>query len=85
MSINETISGAATSTTTTPTSVTSDIVVERPAAGRVFLEQQVSGGNWVVAEEVKQAAQVVLTPDTSITYRFRAEGVGQAVRVFFGP
>lgn len=83
MAINETISGTGVSSSTTPASVTTDVVVENP--GGIILEAQVTGGNWVPIKKITKSSMTVLTPDSSITYRFRAEGVTQTTRVYFGP
>ena len=84
MSINETIVNKGTSSETNPTATISDIVIEGNGKGAIILEEKVTGGKWVPITN-RTGGYCISTPDSTITYRFRAIDVEDAVRVFMGP
>ena len=72
------------SATTTATSPTTDVVVEKTGSGDVFLELKTPNGGWLPITS-QTGAFVVPTPDTTIEYRFRPSDLSGEARVYFGP
>jgi hypothetical protein len=84
LALNETITGNAVSSTYTPTSVITDVVVESNGRGSIYLECQVPSGQWIGVSSFIGAYKLN-TPDSAILYRFRADDVQDNVRVYMGP
>ena len=79
------LSGAAVSSTFTPTKDISEYKIRRNASpGDVFLESYNPETNeWNV--ETKGGSGAMFTPDPAITYRFRSTGVGADFTYYMGP
>ena len=83
--LNEILTGQQVSSTFSPTSPVTDIVVSAGGAGEVWLEVQLpTSGAWVPITN-KRGAFSVQTPDTGLTYRFRADLYGGEAEVYAGP
>jgi len=82
MAIDETITGNNTSTEFIPTGSLAEVLVEAESDGLVSLEEK-AGGDWHKLTDAT-GAYVVSTPDYAnvMTYRFRAHGLTDSVRVF---
>jgi hypothetical protein len=84
MALNETITGDETSSSYLPSNTITNAIIESNGRGQVYVECQVPGGQWVGAGH-EIGAFCMSTPDSAIKYRFRAVGVKEPVRVYFGP
>lgn len=84
--VDETITGTATSTVFTPSNGVSDVVNEAVQGdGEVVLEcKSPTSTAWKLVSR-ETGAFNVLTPDTAVTYRFRARNVTGTPRVYMGP
>ena len=84
--INETITGDGASAATNPTSATSVVIVEHSQhhEGSIWLQMKSSSGDWVSVAPIS-GAMTACTPDSSVSYRFKAVGIKENVRVYFGP
>lgn len=85
--INESFSADGTSASAVPGEIMSDVIIDGTWSGRVFLECLASGSTeWVKLWETStDAAVIASTPDTGVSYRFRAVVVSGTVNVYFGP
>lgn len=85
MPINETLIGDGLSAELTPLDSMTDVVIAgEAAAGLVFLQVKAFGGIWVNVTN-QSGAYVVMTPDPTLLYRFRASNLLSPVHVFMGP
>ena len=72
---------------TVPSGNLSEIVIELVSdrmTGKIFLEKKTPNGDWIPAISPKSGTYVIYAPDTSITYRFRANQHTGQNRVYFG-
>ena len=84
MPIQETISGNTPSAETAPANGVSDAVVEIDGPGVVYLEVKAPNTGWKSIGLLSGSVSVI-TPDTSLVYRFRPEEVEKQANVYFGP
>jgi hypothetical protein len=84
VSLNETITGNGVSSTYTPSTILTDVVVDDNGRGNIYLECQAPNGEWIGVSS-RIGAYSVNTPDSSILYRFRADEVQDSVHIYMGP
>jgi len=83
--INEPITGSNVSSETSPVESMSDVVIAGEAAGLVFLQVKSPNTTEWVNITNQSGAYVVMTPDPTLLYRFRASKLLLPVQVHFGP
>ena len=70
---------------TTPASSISEVVIENVNGGpegRIILQEKTPNGDWINVSS-RSNSYIVLTPDTNITYRFKANQHKGNSRVYF--
>ena len=90
MSLDTTVTGNATTASTNPTELNSEVIVNGVASmsgGRVVLEVKPSGWSsdkWAPVSD-QTGSYALATPDLALEYRFRAVNCDETVNVYFGP
>lgn len=88
MPINETLTGSMPSTITMPNATAMDCMVSGDFGknGSVTLYHQQPGKDWLALKTwfADSEPMIVLSPDTSIQYRFESKNV-ESVDVYLGP